>query len=101
MDQSIRNELRNVVTKCRKLLEEAISQVLQGQFGIYATGKKDEVHIEEESRMKNLSEEDKGQPFQGQLGCICDRFSLRSCNILAVEACRLLTFLRGTFFFGP
>ena len=59
MDQSIRNELRNVVTKCRKLLEEAVSQVLQGQFGIYASAKKDEVHVEEESRMKNLSEEDR------------------------------------------
>src|SRR5258707_6323402 len=59
MDQSIRNELRNVVTKCRKLLEEAVSQVLQGQFGIYGSGKKDEVQVEDESRMKNLSEEDK------------------------------------------
>lgn len=60
MDQSIRNKLRNVVTQCRKLLEEAVSQVLQGQFGIYASGKKDEVHVEDEGRMKNLSEEDKG-----------------------------------------
>ena len=60
MDQAIRNKLRNVVTQCRKLLEEAVSQVLQGQFGIYASGKKDEVHVEDEGRMKNLSEEDKG-----------------------------------------
>src|SRR6266516_416304 len=59
MDQAIRNKLRNVVTQCRKLLEEAVSQVLQGQFGIYASGK-DEVHVEDESRMKNLSGEDKG-----------------------------------------
>jgi hypothetical protein len=72
MDQSIRNELRNVVTKCRKLLEEAVSQVLQGQFGIYASGKKDEVHVEDESRMKNLSEEDKGyrRDIQAHLGHI-------------------------------
>jgi hypothetical protein len=70
MDQGIRNELRNVVTKCRKLLEEAVSQVLQGQFGIYAGGKKDEIHVEEESRMKNLSEEDKGyrRDIQAHLG---------------------------------
>jgi hypothetical protein len=60
MDQPIRNKLRNVVTQCRKLLEEAVAQVLQGQFGIHASGKKDEVHVEDEARMKNLSEEDKG-----------------------------------------
>src|SRR6266576_1135702 len=60
MDQSIRNKLRNVVTQCRKLLEEAVSQVLQGQFGIYPSAKKEEVHVEDEGRMKNLSEEDKG-----------------------------------------
>lgn len=60
MDQSIRNKLRNVVTQCRKLLEEAVSQVLQGQFGIHASGKKDEVHVEDEGRMQNLSDEDKG-----------------------------------------
>jgi len=60
MDQSIRNKLRGVVTQCRKLLEEAVSQVLQGQFGIYESGKKDEVHVEDEARMRNLSEEDKG-----------------------------------------
>jgi len=65
-------KLRNVVTKCRKLLEEAVSQVLQGQFGIYGSGKKDEVHVEEESRMKNLSEEDKGyrRDIQAHLGHI-------------------------------
>ena len=61
MDQAIRNKLRNVVTQCRKLLEDAVAQVLQGQFGIYPTGKKDDVHVEEESRMTNLVEdEDRG-----------------------------------------
>ncbi len=72
MDQAIRNKLRNVVTQCRKLLEEAVAQVLQGQFGIYASGKKDEVHVEEEARMKNLSEEDKGyrRDIQAHLGHI-------------------------------
>jgi hypothetical protein len=59
MDQAIRNKLRNVVTQCRKLLEDAVAQVLQGQFGIYATGKKDEVHVEDESRMTHLAEEDR------------------------------------------
>lgn len=59
MDQSIRNKLRNVVTQCRKLLEEAVSQVLQGQFGISASGRKDEVHVEDESSLK-LSAEDQG-----------------------------------------
>ena len=38
MDQSLRNKLRNVVTHCRRLLEDAVAQVLQGQFGIHATG---------------------------------------------------------------
>jgi hypothetical protein len=60
MDQAIRNKLRNVVTQCRRLLEEAVSQVLQGQFGIHASAKKDEVHVEDEARMRNLGEEDKG-----------------------------------------
>ena len=36
MDQAIRNKLRNVVTQCRKLLEDSVSQELQGKFGIYA-----------------------------------------------------------------
>ena len=57
MEQGTRNKLRNVVTQCRKLLEESVSQTLQGKFGIYA-GKKDTVHIEDESRMAHLSEED-------------------------------------------
>ncbi len=59
MDQAIRNKLRNVVTQCRKLLGEAVSHELQGKFGIYASGKKDEVHIEDESRMSHLSGEDR------------------------------------------
>ena len=40
MDQAIRNKLRSVVTQCRKLLEEAVAQELQGKFGIYASGKR-------------------------------------------------------------
>jgi hypothetical protein len=59
MDQAIRNRLRSVVTQCRKLLEESIAQVLQGQFGICASGKKDEVHVEDEARMGHLADEDR------------------------------------------
>jgi len=59
MDQAIRNKLRGVVTKCRKLLEEATAQALQGRFGIYAARKKGEVQVEEESRMAHLTEEDR------------------------------------------
>ena len=72
MDQGIRNKLRSVVTQCRRLLEEAVRQVLQGQFGIYESSKKDEVHVEDEGRMKNLSEEDKGyrRDIQAHLGHI-------------------------------
>lgn len=58
MEDVVRNKLRNVVTRCRKLLEESISQQLQGQFGVYA-GKKDAVQIDEESRMTHLSDEDR------------------------------------------
>ena len=58
MEQAIRNRLRNVVTQCRKLLEESVAQALQGQFGLYASGRRDEVHVEDEARMAHLSEED-------------------------------------------
>ena len=36
MEQDIRNKLRNVVTQCRKLLEDSVSQELEGKFGIFA-----------------------------------------------------------------
>ena len=39
MDQTIRNKLRNVVTQCRKVLEEAIAQRLEGRFTIFLKGK--------------------------------------------------------------
>jgi hypothetical protein len=55
MDQAIRNKLRGVVTQCRKLLEESVSQELQGKFGIYAV-KKDAVQVDDECRtsMRNV-----------------------------------------------
>jgi len=36
MNQEIRNRLRNVVTQCRKLLEDSVTQDLEGKFGIFA-----------------------------------------------------------------
>ena len=58
MDQTIRNKLRNVVTQCRKLLEDSTAQSLQGRFGIYAVSKKGEIQIEDQSRMSHLAKED-------------------------------------------
>lgn len=59
MEQGTRNKLRNVVTQCSKLLEEAVSQELQGKFGIHANPKKDEVIIEDVARMTNLTDEER------------------------------------------
>jgi hypothetical protein len=53
MDKALRNTLRNVVTKCRKLLEEAVGELLQGQFGIHADGK-----VEDATGLTHLSAED-------------------------------------------
>ena len=50
MDQAVRNKLRGVVTQCRKLLEDSVSQELQGKFGIYAA-RKDDVQVDDEARM--------------------------------------------------
>jgi hypothetical protein len=57
MDQAIRNKLRGVVTQCRRLLEDSVSQELQGKFGIYA-GKKDAVQVDDEARMSHLNNEE-------------------------------------------
>ena len=54
MDKSLRNTLRIVVTQSRKILEEAIGELLQGQFGIHADGK-----IEDADSMTHLSEEER------------------------------------------
>jgi hypothetical protein len=56
MDQEIRNKLRNVVTQCRKLLEDSISQELEGKYGIFA--KKDQVTADPNAKMPHLSEEE-------------------------------------------
>jgi hypothetical protein len=64
MEPAVRNKLRNTVTQCRKLLEESIAQTLQGHFGIYR-GNKDEVHVDDASRMTHLSAED--QAYRGDI----------------------------------
>lgn len=53
MDKETRNTLRNVVTECRRLLEGAISDVLEGQYGIYASGK-----VENVGRLSHLDAEE-------------------------------------------
>jgi hypothetical protein len=58
MDQEIRNKLRNFVTQCRRLLEDAITQELEGKYSIFA--KKDQVTADPNAEMKNLtSKEDR------------------------------------------
>ena len=55
MDKSIRTPLRNTVTAARKLLEGAISERLEGQFGIFSNGK-----VEDIAQLGHLSAEDQG-----------------------------------------
>lgn len=54
MDASTRNTLRNAVTGCRKILETAISELLEGRYGIDKKGT-----ITPNERMEHLSAEDK------------------------------------------
>src|SRR6202045_1278892 len=56
MNQDIRNKLRNVVTRCRKLLEDSVSQELEGKYGIFA--KKDQVTADPNAKMPHLTEEE-------------------------------------------
>lgn len=60
MDKALRNTLRNVVTQCRKELEQSVSEMLEGQFGIYPSGK-----IDDPTEMGHLSVED--QEYRSQL----------------------------------
>src|ERR1700738_2308468 len=53
MDTALRNKLKNAVTQSRKLLEEAVGELLQGQFGIHADGR-----VEDYARLAHLSPED-------------------------------------------
>lgn len=54
LDRATRNTLRNVVTRCRRLLEEAVGDVLEGRLGIRRTGE-----VEDADRMTHLSEEER------------------------------------------
>src|SRR5208283_2543630 len=56
MNQEIRNKLRNVVTQCRKLLEDSVSQELEGKYGIFA--KKDQVTADPNATMTHLTGEE-------------------------------------------
>ena len=56
MNQEIRNKLRNVVTQCRKLLEDSVSQELEGKYGIFA--KKDQVTADPNAKTTHLTEEE-------------------------------------------
>src|SRR5215210_591401 len=53
LDRRTRNTLRNTVTRCRELLEEAVGDVLEGRLGIRRSGE-----VEDASRMTHLSEEE-------------------------------------------
>ncbi len=55
MDKSLRNQLRNTVTAARKVLEGAISERLEGQYGIFPSGK-----VEDAIQLGHLSAEDQG-----------------------------------------
>jgi hypothetical protein len=57
MEQEIRNRLRNVVTQCRKLLEESVSEELEGKYAIFA--KKDQVTADPNAAMIHLNDEEK------------------------------------------
>src|SRR5438445_10239413 len=57
MNQEIRNRLRNVVTQCRKLLEDSITQDLEGKYGIFA--KKDHVTADPNAAMVHLTGEER------------------------------------------
>src|SRR6202140_3351103 len=57
MNQEIRNKLRNVVTHCRKLLEDSVSQELEGKYGIFA--KKDKVTADPNAPTDHLTDEEK------------------------------------------
>jgi hypothetical protein len=56
MNQEIRNKLRNVVTQCRKLLEDSVSQELEGKYGIFA--RRDKVTADPNAAMAHLSKEE-------------------------------------------
>lgn len=54
MDKNTRNILRNAVTKSRRLLEDAISELLEGRYGIHQNGT-----IEDAAALGALSDEER------------------------------------------
>ena len=56
MNQEIRNKLRNVVTQCRRLLEDSVSEELEGKYVIFA--RKDKVTADPSAKMTHLTEEE-------------------------------------------
>jgi len=55
LDRALRNTLRNAVTQCRGLLEEAVGDVLEGRLGVGRDGQ-----VEDAGRMGHLSEAEMG-----------------------------------------
>jgi hypothetical protein len=53
MNQEIRAKLRNVVTQCRKLLEDDTRDALEGKYAIFA--RKDQVTADPQARMTHLT----------------------------------------------
>ncbi len=53
MDKATRNALRAVITRCRRLLETATQEQLEGSFGIYRGGR-----VEDADQMGHLSADD-------------------------------------------
>lgn len=53
LDRNQRNALRNVVTQCRRILEDEVATLLEGQFGIHRNGM-----VEDASKLRQLSSED-------------------------------------------
>lgn len=57
MDQELRNKLRNVVTQCRDLLEDSVSQELEGKYAIFA--KRDLVIADLNAEVVHLTDEER------------------------------------------
>jgi hypothetical protein len=53
MEKALRNTLRLAVTRCRKLLEDAIAEQLEGRYGLYRSGKRDDA-----AALTHLSDEE-------------------------------------------
>ncbi len=54
MDQALRDLLRTMVEGCRKLLEPALAEVLEGHYGILPDGT-----LRDETRLTHLTDEER------------------------------------------